>query len=169
MGAWYRHFRCLDPAPTALAVGLAIPDPAAAATASVVAAASGSASASAAAASTAFDAPDTPSMTASLSAPSEVADLRQRVEDITGCIPLYLRCFVGCTASTFAATWQERFAKDKRVQRVFNHLLDFYREWRKSRGESGWRWQIDALRSFLLNGKAPLGSPRSLQRDLSAI
>jgi hypothetical protein len=78
--------------------------------------------------------------------------MRRRLEDMTGCIPLYLRCFVDCTPSTFAATWQTKFAKDKRVQRVYDHLLVFYREWRKEHSESDWRWQIDALRSFLLGG-----------------
>lgn len=81
------------------------------------------------------------------------ADMRRRIEDVTGCIPLYLRCFIGCSTSTFAATWQDHFAQDKRVQRVFHHLYTFYEDFRNSHHESSWRRQINALRSFLLRGR----------------
>jgi len=80
--------------------------------------------------------------------------MRQRLEDMTGCIPLYLHCFVGCTASTFAATWQTKFAQDKRVQRVFHHLLDFYNTLRAEHGEADWflEQHLNSLRAFLLGG-----------------
>jgi hypothetical protein len=78
--------------------------------------------------------------------------MRRRLEDATGCIPLYLRCFAGCRVSTFEQTWQSGFAGEKRVQRVFDHLLQFHADFKKHRGELDWRGHIQILRSFLLGG-----------------
>lgn len=79
--------------------------------------------------------------------------MHRRVEDMTGRIPLYLGCFVGCTPDTFAATWQDVFAQDRRVRRVMHHLLVFYEEWKDSHSEQRWRSHVATLRSFLLGGK----------------
>lgn len=76
--------------------------------------------------------------------------MRRRVEDMTGCIPLYLRCFTGCNESTFDDTWTNRFAKEKRVQRVYDHLWNFYKQLKKDQSLDQWIMEIDVLRSFLL-------------------
>ena len=81
--------------------------------------------------------------------------MRQRLEDMTGCIPLYLNCFVDCPPSAFAATWKDKFAKEKRVQRVYHHLLSFHRSLLEKHKDSA-TFRVDyvqVLRSFLLGGK----------------
>jgi hypothetical protein len=86
-------------------------------------------------------------------ADSEVlVDMRRRVEDATGCIPLYLKCFVGCTPGSFEETWRTKFAAAKRVQRVFHHIYAFYEDFKTKRGEVLWRSHVRVLRAFLLGG-----------------
>ena len=85
----------------------------------------------------------------------DIVNMRQRLEDVTGCIPLYLNCFVDCPPSAFAATWKETFAKDKRVQRVYYHFLAFYEALREKHKDSSWfkERHVDVIRSFLWGGK----------------
>jgi len=108
----------------------------------------------------ALDAAATPGAAASSTASppgtlsaTDVLHMRSRLEDITGCIPLYLRCFVRCHASSFAEVWQSFFAQDVHVRRVMQHLLGFYKEWKEGHTEGAWRSQIGEVRSFLLGGK----------------
>ncbi|MDO9334038.1 MAG: hypothetical protein Q7T57_05900 [Dehalococcoidales bacterium] len=96
---------------------------------------------------------DTTMQDASIATDREIlADMRRRLEDATGCIPLYLRCFAGCSSSTFESTWKDHFAQERRVRRVFHHMYTFYEDFKVKRGEAIWRSHVRILRSFLLGG-----------------
>lgn len=82
---------------------------------------------------------------------SDLLVMRRRLEDITGCIPLYLKCFINCTPLNFEEIWRKEFAGEARVRCVFDQLLQFHEDIKKQH-ESGWRSHIDTLRSFLLGG-----------------
>jgi hypothetical protein len=135
MTLWYRHFHCLE-APTDAGDETAA--------SSILAAATAAAALTAGAASS--------SSAASPPSASDVLHLRSRLEDMTGCIPLYLRCFIRCPASSFAETWQAQFAQDKRVQRVYDHLLVFYRTFKEQHGSDRWMSHLRTIRAFLLGG-----------------
>ena len=45
-----------------------------------------------------------------------------------------------------------KFAAEKRVQCVYDHLLQFHGDFKKHRGELDWRSHIHILRTFLLGG-----------------
>lgn len=142
---WYKHYNCLRPGGAAASSSAPVSSSTPAA----------SASASAASAMDVVTASASSAGNSQMGVEVDVSRMRQRLEDVTGCIPLYLNCFVDCPPSAFAATWKDKFAKEKRVQRVYHHLLSFHRSLLDKHKESvTFRDDyVQVLRSFLLGGK----------------